>query len=333
MLLAIFTCMTIFDFINKKMRMSHIYQPLFIKTLIEHDGRCNRKDIAGELLLYDNSQLEYYEKIVDTMPGKVLRGHNIVTRIKGVKDYVLNDYESLTEEDRVKLIKLCQNKIDGYMDKRGDAIWEHRSKNRKSVSGSIRYKVLKRAKGRCELCGISKEIKALEVDHIVPKNWLGEDSINNYQALCFTCNANKRDTDDEDFRDLEERYNHSESDCIFCNCDSTRIIGENNLAYVIEDKYPVTEHHSLVIPKRHSDNYFNLYQPEINAINDLIKATRTEILSKDDSVKAFNIGMNNGEIAGQTIMHTHVHLIPRRDSDVTNPIGGVRNVIPGKGQY
>ena len=315
------------------MRMSHIYQPLFIKTLLEHNGRCNRRDIAGELLLYDNSQIEYYERIVDNMPGKILRKHNVVTRENGVKDYILNDFESLTPDDRIKLIALCQSKIDTYMDKRGAAIWEHRSRNRKAVSGSIRYNVLKRAKGRCELCGVSKEVKALEVDHITPKNLGGKDDISNYQALCFTCNANKRDTDDEDFRDLEERYAHRVEDCVFCSGVADRVISENTLAYVIRDKYPVTEHHSLIIPKRHTDTYFDLYQPEINAVNSLIKDVRSSIISKDKTVSAFNIGMNNGEMAGQTIMHTHIHLIPRRDSDVDNPIGGVRNVIRGKGEY
>jgi diadenosine tetraphosphate (Ap4A) HIT family hydrolase len=231
------------------------------------------------------------------------------------------------------LKELCQQKIDEYINKRGEAIWEHRSKYRKSVSGSVRYKVLKRAKGRCELCGISKEIKALEVDHIVPKNWQGEDSINNYQALCYTCNANKRDTDDEDFRVLENKYKHRDKDCTFCNCDSSRIISENNLAYGIHDKYPVTQSHSLIIPKRHSNDYFDLYQPEINAINSLISDVRETILTQDKSVQAFNIGMNNGSVAGQTIMHTHIHLIPRRVGDVIDPIGGIRNVIPGKGNY
>jgi hypothetical protein len=68
------------------MRMSHIYQPLFIKTLLENDGRCNRSVLAQELLMYDNSQVEYYEKIIDVMPGRVLRNHDIVTRIREDKD-------------------------------------------------------------------------------------------------------------------------------------------------------------------------------------------------------------------------------------------------------
>ena len=325
--------MTLYNFINTKMRMSHIYQPLFIKTLLEHEGKCSRRDIAGKLLLYDNSQIEYYEKIVDNMPGRVLRKHDVVTRIKENKSYVLNSYESLTDEERLILIKLCQDKIDGYMDKRGDAIWEHRSRNRKSVSGSVRYNVLARAKGRCELCGVSKEIRALEVDHIIPKNWGGEDSINNYQALCYKCNANKRDTDDEDFRTLESKYVHREEDCLFCNCRKERIIDENNLAFTIRDKYPVTELHSLIIPKRHSHTYFELHQSEVNAVNQLIFKQREFIQKTDSSVDAFNIGMNSGSSAGQTIMHTHIHLIPRRKDDVDNPVGGVRNVIPEKGAY
>jgi len=74
-------------------------------------------------------------------------------------------------------------------------------------------------------------------------------------------------------------------------------------------------------------------QPEINSINTLIKETQTALINADSSISGFNIGINCGQDAGQTIMHTHIHLIPRRKNDVTNPIGGIRNVIQGKGDY
>ena len=89
----------------------------------------------------------------------------------------------------------------------------------------------------------------------------------------------------------------------------------------------------LIIPKRHVSNYFDLNNEEIIACNDLIKLIKQEILDKDKTVEAFNIGVNTGKIAGQSIMHCHIHLIPRREGDVENPQGGVRSVIPSKQHY
>ena len=318
-------------FIQEKMRMSHIYQPVMIKTLLEGGGHASKRTIAQAILNYDFSQVEYYENITNNMVGRVLRSHDIVSKEKD--QYSLTDFSSLSESEIKDIIELCDSKIQEYIDNRGKKIWEHRRRNRKPVPGSIRYKVLKRAKGRCELCGISSEEKALEVDHIVPKNLNGEDSINNYQALCYTCNANKRDTDSTDFREINKMYAHRESDCLFCNIQKSRIIAENNLAYLIEDKYPVTELHALIIPKRHCETYFDLTQAEINAINTLVGDRRSHVLQGDPSVTGFNIGINNGEDAGQTIFHCHVHLIPRRKDDVKDPIGGVRNIIPGLNNY
>jgi diadenosine tetraphosphate (Ap4A) HIT family hydrolase len=102
---------------------------------------------------------------------------------------------------------------------------------------------------------------------------------------------------------------------------------------MIEDNYPVTKNHSLIISKRHCSNYFDLYQPEINACNQLIFETREQLLKKDKSIEGFNIGNNSGEVAGQTINHCHIHLIPRRKGDTENPRGGVRGVIKDKQSY
>jgi len=95
----------------------------------------------------------------------------------------------------------------------------------------------------------------------------------------------------------------------------------------------VTALHTLVIPKRHAATFFDLSEPERRAINQLLVGLRAEIMKKDASVSGFNIGINNGDTAGQTIGHAHVHLIPRRHGDVQEPRGGVRGVIPGKATY
>ena len=124
--------------------------------------------------------------------------------------------------------------------------------------------------------------------------------------------------------------------CLFCDVqtiDKDRIIAENALAYVIRDGFPVTQFHSLIIPKRHTKDYFGLTQAEINAINSLMHEQKALLDKQDKTIEGYNIGMNCGEIAGQSVWHCHVHLIPRRKGDVESPKGGVRNVIPNKGHY
>ena len=112
-----------------------------------------------------------------------------------------------------------------------------------------------------------------------------------------------------------------------------RIVVSNNLAYAVKDGFPVTEGHTLVIPKRHVTDFFGLTDDEVMACHQLLKKLRFTILSQDNLVEGFNIGMNAGAAAGQTIFHCHIHLIPRRKGDVENPRGGVRHTIPGKGFY
>jgi len=121
--------------------------------------------------------------------------------------------------------------------------------------------------------------------------------------------------------------------CPFCNIKEDIKITSNNLAFIIEDIYPVTKHHSLIIPNRHFENFFDITDQELLAINQLIKQRREQILSEDPTVKGFNVGINIGEVAGQSIFHLHIHLIPRRSGDLENPKGGVRGIIPEKRNY
>ncbi len=121
--------------------------------------------------------------------------------------------------------------------------------------------------------------------------------------------------------------------CIFCKTRKGEILFENQLAYSSMDSYPVSKFHSLIVPKRHFENYFELTPEEILACYELILKTKENIFKKDRSVKGFNIGTNAGKVAGQSIMHCHIHLIPRRVGDVENPQGGVRSVIPKNQHY
>jgi diadenosine tetraphosphate (Ap4A) HIT family hydrolase len=127
---------------------------------------------------------------------------------------------------------------------------------------------------------------------------------------------------------VREGINARQPDCIFCNLPGDRIIATNELAFAIRDNYPVTQLHTLVIPRRHAKTFFDLFE-----INQLLDGLRIDVMKKDISVSGFNIGTNSGDTAGQTIGHAHVHLIPRRQGDVQDPRGGVRGVIPGKAIY
>lgn len=125
-------------------------------------------------------------------------------------------------------------------------------------------------------------------------------------------------------------------DCLFCEAlvsDRARIVQENDLAYATRDAYPVTPLHTLIIPKRHVLDYFGLTTAEVSAIHELILAQKVVIDSLDSTVGGYNVGMNCGEIAGQSVWHCHVHLIPRRQGDAPHPKGGVRHVIPWKGSH
>ena len=123
-------------------------------------------------------------------------------------------------------------------------------------------------------------------------------------------------------------------DCIFCNKINCRVISSTKHFFIIRDTaYPVTKHHTLIITNRHVDDYFDLNKEEINDLDEILKNQKRELKQLDKEISAFNIGVNIGRDAGQSIMHCHIQLIPRRKGAVEDPRGGVRGVIPEKQKY
>ncbi|MGK2905473.1 MAG: HIT family protein, partial [Desulfuromonadales bacterium] len=126
----------------------------------------------------------------------------------------------------------------------------------------------------------------------------------------------------------------SATECLFCQrASSNRLVVEYGSVFAILDKYPVTQGHHLVISKRHVSDYFALSYNEKRDVESLLSLLRRQILADDPTVRGFNVGMNCGKAAGQTVMHAHIHLIPRRAGDVESPRGGVRGCVPGKMGY
>src|SRR5207237_2799830 len=119
------------------------------------------------------------------------------------------------------------------------------------------------------------------------------------QALCYSCNAMKRDRDATDFRANRTFYYNREGGCVFCEIPQSDILNSNSLAVCMLDRFPITPLHSLVIPRRHTDDYFSLTPAERNACEYLLAIRKRKIQAEDDSVKGCNLGVNNGETAGQ----------------------------------
>jgi len=315
----------LYDFIDNKMRMSHIYQPLLIKTLVEAGGSATVRQLAQQFVLEDESQLQYYENTIKKMPVKVLKNHGIVSN----QDSLISlNVKKITFKEKAQLKRICEEKIQQYLEKRGLATWDYRF-SADPVPDSIRYKVLKVGKQRCALCGITAKDRMLDVDHIIPRSHGGSSKEENLQVLCAKCNRSKGNKDDTDFRDTE--FVDKVKGCPFCN--KVKQVAKNNSVFAMKDNYPVTKGHHLIIPFRHTENYFSMTKTERDDATELIRVLKNKLEQKDPTITGFNIGMNSGESAGQTVMHSHIHLIPRRDGDTDNPRGGVRGVVPNKMDY
>ncbi len=129
----------------------------------------------------------------------------------------------------------------------------------------------------------------------------------------------------------QEKKRDPNNPCLFCT-DPQGVSLNNELAFSARDSYAVSPGHTLIIPRRHVASFFDLTPEEINACMTLITEER-KLLDAEFNPDGYNIGVNVGPAAGQSIFHVHIHIIPRYQGDVENPQGGVRHVIPKKGHY
>ncbi len=129
----------------------------------------------------------------------------------------------------------------------------------------------------------------------------------------------------------QEKKRDPNNPCLFCT-DAKGVSLQNELAYSARDSYGVSPGHSLVIPRRHVAEFFDLTSEEVAACMDLISQEK-KLLDQEFKPDGYNIGVNVGAAAGQSIFHVHIHIIPRYKGDVENPQGGVRHVLPKKAHY
>ncbi len=192
-------------FLEKTMSMTGVYQPVVILKLLEGGGAASKANLAQALSGYDESVQDYYKKILMRWPYRTLTNHDVVAYDRKSATFSLNfplQDASLVEHAK----RVCQDKIEEWTRKQP-------SKATPKLEASKRYRVLKAARGKCELCGIPAKVSPIDVDHIVPKSKadrtgyvlkdgtrLHVDDERNLQALCFRCNRAKRDQDSTDFR-------------------------------------------------------------------------------------------------------------------------------------
>jgi diadenosine tetraphosphate (Ap4A) HIT family hydrolase len=120
--------------------------------------------------------------------------------------------------------------------------------------------------------------------------------------------------------------------CPFCKLSPERVLKRSGLGLAVADGYPVSPGHTLVIPKRHIASFFETTAEERSEIFLLLDWCRSELIARNNPT-GFNIGINDGKVAGQTVMHLHIHLIPRYSGDKADPRGGVRWIFPNKADY
>ena len=182
------------EFIKTKMKMSHVYQPLLIKTIVEAGGIVTVSQIARAFAAADESQVRFYEKRIRQMPLAVLRRHGIV---KVTGEVVTLDIAKLNFTERTELVDACNRRISAFVMERGDGLWSGMLQL-DPVPQSLRYKILARDK-KCLLCGNGPADAPLEVDHIIPRSKGGSNDLSNLQTLCRPCNQGKSNLDDTDF--------------------------------------------------------------------------------------------------------------------------------------
>lgn len=290
-------------FITEKMRMSEVYQPLVIRTLIENGGSASTRQLALAALPYDTSQVEYYEYRMKIHPKQTLRKHGIISYRRS--NFVLSvDVSLLSEDQKRELTSLCDQKIQKFIDDKSTK--QQKTKIPTHIGGLMRYEVLRRAKSRCALCGITRDERALDVDHIVPRSLGGKTEMSNLQALCYVCNRSKRNLDDTDFRNyIPPRMN---SDCQLCCSDQSSLI-QNTRAFALTEEENNPKENIIVVPKRHVGSFFDLDQKEVNDCYDLLRQQRNYLYEKYVDPN-FEISVNERQIRDHNNFHTYIRLIP-----------------------
>jgi len=286
------------DFIENKMRMSHIYQPLLIQSLVESGGQATLRELAVKFLTEEEAEIREMMKTIKKMPVHVLSAKNksrktpFVEERDGVVRLLVKPADL---KERAEILGACSRRLHDYVAKRGEGIWDHKWLD-SPAGGSMRFKVLEAGGRRCALCGITSEDRALDVDHIVPHSKGGPSTFENLQILCSKCNRAKGNRSQTDFRAAEPPA-PGLADCPLCKLPPlTDFPSENDLARAV---WATTEGAKIIhiLPKRHVTRYLDLTSHEVLAMHDLLRVALPSISNYEKSVSMSENGHLNWMIS------------------------------------
>ena len=273
------------DFIENKMRMSHIYQPLLIQSLVESGGQATLRELAVKFLTEEEAEIREMMKTIKKMPVHVLSAKNKSRKTPFVEErdgVVRLLVQPADLKERAEILGACAQRLHDYVAKRGEGIWDHKWLD-SPAGGSMRFKVLEAGGRRCALCGITSEDRALDVDHIVPHSKGGPSTFENLQILCSKCNRAKGNRSQTDFRAAEPPA-PGLADCTLCKLPPlTDFPSENDLARAV---WSTTGSSKVIhiLPKRHVTRYLALTSHEVLAMHDLLRVAVAQNSMKEEVV-------------------------------------------------
>ncbi len=286
----------------KRMSMTHVYQPVMIKRLLESGGEATVEDIAKEFIDMDASLLRYYMGRVMVWPKKTLEKHKVVKYEKGPrrgKGRFTLLVDGISEEARNRLVEICDLRTAQFVDKFGERYGAKGTRD--PVPGALQYDILARDK-RCMACGVDRP---LEVDHIVPVNMGGKTEPGNLQALCGRCNRQKGDRDKTDFVGWSMRLRRRKKGCLLCGA---MPVASNTFAAAARSASPASRLHSLVFPKRHVGEIAEMIPAERNLCLELAEEVKAGILLDHGAVAEFDVNVGRGGSCGRG--HLWIDVIP-----------------------
>ena len=251
------------DFIKNRMRMTSIYQPVMIATLLRAGNTASLDDVAWGFVNADPTLLEYYRKVTRRWPHITLKKHGIISYRKGVYTLML---EGATTRQKERLVELCGLRLREFVD-RDPRVKYARQLDDGPIPGSLAYDVIAESRGVCVGCGAKSSEARLHVDHIVPRSHGGKTEPGNLQALCEQCNTRKRDRDETNFVKWHKRLQYRRPKCPLCSPADT--IMENGLACSVRSQNSGTAEW-LVLPKRHVGTLVDMIPAERSLCFDLM---------------------------------------------------------------
>ena len=279
--------------------MTHIYQPIMIRTMLESPNyTASTEAIAKKFLNMDESQLNYYKSITKRWPHKTL------VNVHKIAQYNKNQYtlllDTVTREQKQRLIELCNLRLAEFIDK-DPWIQKFRELDKKAISGSLRYDVFAKSKSTCLACGVNSMIRPLHVDHIIPASKGGRTELDNLQTLCSQCNLEKNNRDETDFLLEHKRLQFRRKDCKACHPKKPTL--ENNLAHAVYDQSKKSSP-CFVYPNRHVDSFMQLRPAEKNLCISLAERMMYE-MEQHNSIKNFDVRFDVPS------NHYAIHVIPK----------------------